>query len=290
MPLGKEIYMAQFTNQARLSYLDNVTVSNVAVGQLLNAITVTKTPVSDTYSLNDSITYVINIINTGTAPYSNLTVTDDLGAYEYNGSTLVPLDYVDGSIKYFINGVLQPAPTVTSASPLTVSGISVPVGGNTAIVYEATTNQFAPLNEGGQIVNQATVSGSGFTPITADSTVTVESAPQLSISKSISPIPVSTGGTVTYTFTISNTGNTPLLATDNAILTDTFDPILSDLTVTFNGVALVEGVGYSYDQLTGLFSTLDGQITVPAASYTQGSGGEYLVTPGESVLVITGTI
>ena len=37
--------MAQFTNQAHLSYLDNVTVSNVAVGEILEAITITKTPV-----------------------------------------------------------------------------------------------------------------------------------------------------------------------------------------------------------------------------------------------------
>lgn len=282
--------MAQFTNQARLSYLDNVTVSNVAVGEILDAITITKTPVLDTYSENGSVFYVINIVNSGTASYNNLTVTDNLGAYSFGELTLVPLDYVESSVRYFINGILQPTPTVDSTSPLTVSGISAPAGSNTTLVYEASVNQYAPLSEGSQIVNTATLTGSGLTPLTASSTVTAANGPQLSILKSISPVPVSAGGTVTYTFTISNTGNTPVIATDNAILTDIFDPILSDVTATFNGTALIEGTGYSYDEATGLFSTLNGQITVPAATYYQGPDGSYTVTPGVSTLVITGTI
>lgn len=282
--------MAQFTNQARLSYLDNVTVSNVAVGEILEAITITKTPVLDTYALGNSVFYVINIVNSGSISYDNLTVTDDLGAYSFNGTSVVPLDYVNGSVRYFINGALQSAPTVDSTSPLIISGISAPAGGNATIVYEATVNQFAPLNAGGQIVNTATLTGAGLAPLSASATINALSAPLLSITKSISPIPVSAGGTVTYTFTISNTGNTPIVATDNAILTDIFDPILSDVTATFNGIALTEGVGYSYNEATGLFSTLDGQITVPAASYTVGPDGSYTVTPGTSTLVITGTI
>ena len=51
-------------------------------------------------------------------------------------------------------------------------------------------------------------------------------------------------GTVTYTFLIQNSGNEPLTATDNAAVTDLFDPILTGLTVTFDGtnkVAIAEG-------------------------------------------------
>ncbi len=282
--------MAQFTNQARLSYLDNVTVSNVAVGELLEAITITKTPILDTYSSSDSVVYVISIVNSGSVSYNGLTITDNLGAYSFNGTSVIPLDYTAGSIKYFINGILQPTPTAIDTSPLTVSGISAPAGGNATIVYEATTNQFAPILDGGQIVNTVTLTGAGLAPASASATINAESAPLLSITKAISPIPVSSGGTVTYTFTISNTGNTPIVATDNAILTDLFDPILSNITATLNGVALVEGEGYSYNEATGLFRTLEGQITVPSATYTQGPNGEYTVTPGVSTLVITGTI
>ena len=98
-------------------------------------------------------------------------------------------------------------------------------------------------------------------------------------------------GRVTYTFTIANTGNTPVVATDNAVITDTFDPILTDLVVTFNGVTWVEGVDYTYNPATGQFSTVAGNVTVPAATYVQDPvTGIYAVTPGISTLVVTGTI
>jgi hypothetical protein len=96
---------------------------------------------------------------------------------------------------------------------------------------------------------------------------------------------------VTYTFVIQNSGNQAVVATDDAIITDVFDPILTNLTVTYNGAAWTEGVNYTYDAATGLFSTLPGSITVPAASYTQNPvTGEYTVTPGIATLVVTGTI
>ena len=46
-----------------------------------------------------------------------------------------------------------------------------------------------------------------------------------------------------------------------------------------------------YNQTTGVFTTLGGTITVPAATYTQDPvTGEVTVTPGVSVLTITGTV
>ena len=60
-------------------------------------------------------------------------------------NVLTPLTYVADTIHYYINGTLQPAPTVTAGPPLTITGISIPANGNVTIVYEVTTNQFAPL-------------------------------------------------------------------------------------------------------------------------------------------------
>ena len=40
--------MAQFTNQARLSYNNSVVTSNVAVGEILEALAATKTAITDT--------------------------------------------------------------------------------------------------------------------------------------------------------------------------------------------------------------------------------------------------
>ena len=82
-----------------------------------------------------------------------------------------------------------------------------------------------------------------------------------------------------------------MVATDNAAITDTFDPILSALTVTFDGTVWTEGVQYNYDETTGLFTTVPGQILVPAATYTQDpTTGAYTATPGIATLVVTGTI
>ena len=44
--------MAQFTNQAQLSYNDSVTNSNIAVGELLEVLSATKTAVIDEYVNN----------------------------------------------------------------------------------------------------------------------------------------------------------------------------------------------------------------------------------------------
>ena len=283
--------MALFTNQATLSYNNTVTTSNVTTGELLEVLSITKTAASDTYALQDTVTYVVSITNTGTAPFTGLTVTDNLGGYTFDAGTVYPLTYVDGSVLYYINGALQAAPTVVPGAPLVFSGISVPAGGNALLVYEATANQYAPPTAGSNITNEATVSGGGLaTPVSDTATVSAESGPQLTISKSLSPLTVSENGQLTYTFVIQNTGNTAAVATDNAAITDTFNPALSGITVTFNGAVWAEGTDYTYDEATGLFATVPGQITVPAATYTQNSSGVWVVTPGTSTLTVTGTV
>ena len=96
---------------------------------------------------------------------------------------------------------------------------------------------------------------------------------------------------MTYTFVIQNSGNEAVVATDNAAITDIFDPILTALAVTFDGTPWVQGTQYNYNEATGLFTTAAGQITVPAATYTQDPvTGAYSVTPGIATLVVTGTI
>ncbi|MBE6918887.1 MAG: hypothetical protein E7469_04310 [Ruminococcaceae bacterium] len=283
--------MAIFTNQATLSYNNTVTTSNITTGELLEVLSVTKTALSGTYTPQDTVVYVVNLANTGTAAFTGLTVTDDLGAYDYDGGTLVPLDYVEGSLRYFLNGVVQATPTVTAGPPLSVSGITVPAGGNALLVYEARLNQYAPLDIEATVTNTVTVTGGGLSaPLSDTATVAAAAAPYLTISKSLSPLTVSENGQLTYTFVIQNTGNTPALLSDNAAITDTFDPILSDLTVTFNGEAWTEPDDYTYNEATGLFATVPGRITVPAATFTQNESGAWVITPGTATLTVTGTV
>ena len=284
--------MAQFTNQAQLSYNNTVINSNVVVGEILEVVSADKTAVVNTYSADGTVTYVVSIVNSGNTAISNLTVNDDLGAYEQGTSTRIPLSYVDGSARLFINGVLQAAPTVTAAPGLTVSGITLPAGSDLLLVYTAEVNEFAPLSAGDSIVNTATVTGNGIpTPITVTETVTPIEAPQLNITKSLEPVPVTENGILTYRFVIENFGNLPATEEDNVALSDLFDPILSDITVSLDGVSLTEGEGYSYNAATGQFNTVPGEITVPAATYTQDiATGVWSITPGVAVLTVSGTV
>lgn len=283
--------MAQFTNQAQLRYGNSVANSNIAVGELLEVLSASKTAVRKTYGQNDTVTYVITIVNAGATALGGITITDNLGAYSFGEGTLVPLTYIADTVKYYVNGVLQTAPAVTGAPSLVISGLTVPANGDITVVYEAEVNALAPMDATGTITNTAVVSGGGITPITVTETIRTESEPILTITKSVSPVPVTENGTLTYTFLIQNAGSASADATTGAVITDTFNPILSNLAVTFNGTAWTETTNYTYDETTGEFATIVGQITVPAATYTQDpETGVWVANPGVSTLVVKGTI
>ena len=284
--------MAIFSNQATLTYNGSSTNSNIAYGEILDVLVATKTAVEGSYTPGQTVTYVVTLRNTGTAALTGLTVTDDLGGYDFNGTTVYPLTYESNSVTMFTNGVPQIAPAVTVGPPLVFSGITVPAGGDVVLVYQARANAYADPVAGGTIDNTVTVTGDGLNaPITATETVTVDTEPVLTISKSITPAQVVDNDRVTYTFVIQNSGNQAVVATDNAAITDTFDPILAALAVTFEGAAWTEGVQYSYNETTGLFTTVPGQILVPAATYTQDPvTGMFSVIPGIATLIVTGTI
>lgn len=283
--------MAQFTNQAQLRYGNSIANSNIAVGELLEVLSASKTAVRKTYGQNDTVTYVITIVNAGATALGGITITDNLGAYSFGEGTLVPLTYIADTVKYYVNGVLQTAPAVTGTPSLVISGLTVPANGDITVVYEAEVNALAPMDATGTITNTAVVSGSGITPITVTETIRTESEPILTITKSVSPVPVTENGTLTYTFLIQNAGSAPADAATGAVITDTFNPRLSNLSVTFNGTAWTETTNYTYDETTGEFATIVGQITVPAATYTQDSEtGVWVANPGVSTLVVKGTI
>lgn len=281
--------MASFTNFATLSYNGGTTNSNTVTGELLEALTVTKTAVVKNYAANDKITYIISIVNSGAQPVTNLTVTDNLGAYEFNRGTVYPLAYVPNSVRYYVNGVLQTAPTATPEPPLVITVPNVPANGSIMLVYEAEVTAYAPLGTDGSITNTANVTD-GNLEVSASETVSTEDRAVLTISKALCPAVVTGNGQITYTFVIENTGNTEASEAERIVLTDTFDPILKNIAVTFNGTAWTAGTQYTYGETTGVFATLPGQITVPAAQYTQNENGTWATTPGTAEVIITGTV
>ncbi len=284
--------MATFTNQAQLSYGGNVVNSNITTGEIVSTLSMTKTALTRTYRPGERITYVLSVVNSGIAAVDGATLTDDLGAYTFGTGTLVPLTYVAGSARAFLNGVPAADPTVTAGPPLVFSGLSIPAGGNLLLIYEAEANEFAPLGTGAGTVNTATLTAAGITtPVTATETVTPNTAASLAIRKDISPVPVNENGTLTYTFTLLNYGTVATDAADNVTLTDTFNPALTNLVATLNGAALAATTDYTYNEGTGLFATVPGRITIPAATYVQNpTTGAYTLTPGTATLVVSGTI
>ncbi len=281
--------MAIFTNQATISYNGTVRNSNITTGEVLEVLSATKTALRGTYLPGETVTYAVSLLNSGTSALTNLSLRDDLGGYVFDENTVYPLSYLDGSGRVFVNGVLQPAPTVEAGPPLTLTGLSIPAGGNLLFVYEAQVTEFAPPTADATITNTVTVTG-GCTTVTATETVTAAREPNLTITKSISPSFVSCDSPLTYTFVIQNVGNEEAGEDDNVVVTDIFDPALSDVTVTLNGTVLT-GTSYFYNEETGEFATTPGTVTVPAATFTQDpETGRWITEPGVTVLTVTGTL
>ena len=285
--------MATFYNRATLSYGGETLNSNTTEAELLSGLNLTKTAITPIYTVGGNAVYAITLSNMGSVAYNSLTVTDNLGAYTIPGDTVaVPLTYVDGSILYYLNGVLQAAPTVTSTGGLEIAGINLPAGGTATLIYEAQVNEFAPIAAGSVITNTASVDGgTGIGVLTDTAQITVEESPRLTIAKAVCPAVITDNAELTYTIIVQNLGNTPIIATDGVIISDVFNPALTNIDVTLDGVALVTGTGYTYDEATGAFATTDGAVTVPAATYTQDPvTGAITTTPGVTVLTVTGTV
>ena len=180
--------MATFTNQATLSYNGTVTNSNVTTGELITTLTATKIAISPTYSSGSGVAYAVTLVNSGATALTDVSVTDNLGAYTVGGLTLYPLTYTDGTAQLVVNGAPAPAPTVAPGPPLAVSGITIPANSSAILLYEATVNQYAPLALGSEIVNSATVTGAGIAEsIVTTATVTAENEASLTIAKAMCP-------------------------------------------------------------------------------------------------------
>ena len=288
--------MATFTNQATLTYNGGTVNSNIVTGELVQVLTASKTAAAESYRTGDLVTYVVQLRSTGAAALTGLTVTDTLGTTNYpaTGGTvqLTPLTYQAGTLRYFMNGVLQTAPAVTVlANGIRIEGITVPAGGVSTLAYTARVNAFADPSAAGAISNTASVTGGSLTEaVTAVETLPAATEPDLRITKALEPVQVSDSGTLTYTFAIENYGGADADAAAGVTVTDRFDPILRNIAVTYNGDTWLPA-NYTYDTATGLFRTVPGAITIPAASAVQDPAtGAWTVTPGSATLQITGTI
>ncbi len=287
--------MATITNQATVTYSYGGTSaaasSNVAVTTLTEPITASKTSLGSTYTEGDEITYILSVTNGSAGAVSDITVSDNLGTYTLDTVTVTPLRYI-GPAYLYINGVynteLTPAITANSIS-FTLP--SVPAGANAIVIYRAEVRNTAPLASGSTITNTATFASAALgESLNESNTVTVADYARLNIVKSMAPNPVTGGSQLTYTFAIYNYGNEDAA---DVVLTDTFSPAPTGISVSVNGTA-VSASDYTYTGGTLTLPAATGtsyEITVPAATFTTNAAtGVVTVTPGITTVEVTGTI
>lgn len=287
--------MATIENFATVRYtsigVERVQISNLAEVALESSALLTKTPLSNEYGEEDTLTYILSIQNTSANTLTNLRVEDDLGTFPFGAIELTPLTYAGNAI-LLINGQNATAELTVDSSMdgvLVFTVASLPAGATANIIYNATVNEFAPLELDSSIFNTAMLSGDAeCVSGTASARVTVLSEANVSVLKSMCPNPVVCGDVLTYTIRIYNYGNAPA---ENVQLTDVFEPAPDSITVTRNGVSF-PATDYTYESgvltIPANTATLD---TIPAATFVRNpETGEVTVTPGVVEYVITGRI
>lgn len=287
--------MATIENFATVSYtsggVSETKVSNLAEIGLESAISFTKATLGDTYSEDSVITYILSMSNTSSSPISNVSVSDDLGSFVFNTSELSPLSYASPALLLIDGQDVSAQLTTDTTDPqlITFSFPTLPAGATANIVYRASVNEYAPLDVGATITNTATLtSDSDCADGSASATITALSAANVSVFKQMSPNPVVCGDTVTYTIRVYNYGN---IEAEDLVLSDTFNPAPTSVTVSRDGTLLL-ATDYTYtDGTLTVPSTADSPVSVPAATFTRdATTGIVTVTPGIVEYVVTGVI
>ena len=287
--------MATIENFATVSYtsggVTETKVSNLAEIGLESAISFTKTTLGETYGEDEVVTYILSMTNTSTSAITNVSITDDLGTFVFGTLELTPLTYAPPALLLIDGQDVSAQLTVDTATAgsLVFSFPTLPAGATANIVYRAAVNEYAPLDVDAGITNTATLtSDSDCADGTASATITAVSAANVSVFKQMSPNPVICGDTVTYTIRIYNYGN---IAAENVVLTDTFNPAPTNITVSRDGTLLA---GNEYSYVDGTLTVPAGTTTavsVPAATFVRdATTGIVTVTPGMVEYTITGTI
>jgi uncharacterized repeat protein (TIGR01451 family) len=186
------------------------------------ALTITKTPASQTVAAGSQVVWTVTVTNNGNAPASQVSVTDTLPA----GFTFVSAN----------PAICTGTTTLTCVFPGPIAG-----GGGTASV--AITVQ-SP-NTCATFTNTVNFTGATTTPATANVTLTgcaPPGSPALSVTKTADAAVVTPPSPIGFTITVSNTGSADA---NNVTLSDTI-PAVPGVTWSING-----GTGAAQCSLTG---------------------------------------
>lgn len=262
-------------------------VSNVATTSLIEdfAISGSKTALKTEYRPGENIAYQVYIVNNGTQPLYNVSVTDD------RGGSNTPLSFISGSAFLNLNGTNSQIIPTTS-NPLTFT-LTTPLdsGDQATITYMMRVN--AGLSEDiNSITNTAQITANEgvstgdeiFVDPAPSATITLEDYAYLTILKDVSESEIVPGQTFSYTITLENSGN---LEANGVVVTDTLPNgfTISSITSQTNGVTQTfTPSDYTVDIVTNTLTLPSGSplsLSVPAAN----SG-----VAGVTIITITGSI
>lgn len=287
--------MPTIENFATVSYtssgISETKTSNVAEVELESSVGFTKSTVGQTYTEGSTVTYILTISNTSESALTNVSVTDDLGSIACEENEITPLTF-NAEAVLLINGedrteLLGVDSSLPQRVIFTID--SLPSNSVANIIYTVTVNEYAPLEAESFIENTAELtSDSACADSVASATINVLEAANVSVFKQMCPNPVVCGGTITYTIRIYNYGN---VEAENVVLSDTFNPAPTNITVSRDGTVLI-GTDYTYiDGTLRVPATDSVNITVPAATFVRDPETCIVsVEPGVVEYVIRGTI
>ena len=217
------------------------------------ALSITKTPATNTVAQNGTGTFTLTVSNSsaaGTAATSGtVTLTDPVPA----GLTVTSV--TPASAGWTCTGLQSISCTTTN---VLAPGASYPA---VVVAYTAAANAAA----GSPYTNTATVNGGGDPtgPHMASATVTVTGLPLLSITKTPATNMVTQGGSGTFTLTVSNSNAAGTAATSGTVTVT--DPVPAGLTVT--SVTPATGSGWTCTGLQSISCTT-ANVLAPGASYS----------------------
>lgn len=285
----KGVQIINYTNKALFGYKNETIKSNAVTSIMQDVLTCNVFSVKKDYTKNSILTFLINIKNTGNEVIKNLTITDNLSLYEYNGKKLNQLSYIENSTLIFVNGEENRIKPKLN-NELFFDNITIPEKGIVTIVYQTIVTKYAQLDASNKIESEITIKGEDvLKEIKLKYVINVENKADLKIDKRIEPIPIVNKGEIKIIYQLFNYGNVDVNPQDAGFFVDTFNPIIKNIKVELNRTNSLQN-NYTYNQTTGLFQINKGIITVPKAKFIQTSEGDISVEPGMTEIIISGKL
>lgn len=260
------------TNQGKIASAFSAALSSGGGCGIPASIAKTFSPTS--VNVGQTSTLTISVGNTGTTPISGLTVTDNLPA---------PLQ-VGGAATTTCTGGTLAAPM--GGSSVSLSGSAVPGGGCsiTVPVIWPVSAASQCTTTGSGVTNTITpgtdfsVTGAGYVKTPATATLACPAVPDLAVSVTAAPNPVTAGSTATYTITVINQGGAA------ADLSSLSTVLPAGATVVSTSTPCAGGFACSLGTLTtGQTVTVNVIVQIPA---TAQAGSSYALTANASTATI----